>query len=284
MERKTTVITGATNGIGRATAEGLARGGANLVLACRNQEAAEETAKAISAATGNTRVFTVKLDLASLALVRNAAGEIRRSFDGVDVLINNAGTFSMKRLETVDGFEMTMAVNHLGHFMLTAELIEPLKAAPSARIINVGSDAHLHGKIDFDNFFQEKHYSGFRAYAASRLATALYTRELAERLQDTGITVNSLHPGHVATDILNVVPSHPIIGRVIKRVMSRFLLTPEEGAKTTLYLATSPEVEGTTGEYFDKCLPAEPNPICEDAEVRKKLWDLSTELTGARIM
>lgn len=282
MERKTTVITGATNGIGRATAAGVAKSGAVLVLACRNLAAADETAEAISSATGNADISTVELDLASLSSVRAAAAEIRRRFDSIDVLINNAGTFSMKRLETADGFEMTMGVNHLGHFLFTAELMESLRAPPSARIINVGSDAHLHGNIDIDNFFLEKRYTGFKAYAASRLATALFTRELADRLQNTGITANTLHPGHAATNIWNLFPGYPAIGRLINGMMRRFLITPEEGAKTTLYLAGSPDVEGVTGSYFDKSLPAEGNPACEDRDMRKKLWDLSIELTGAR--
>ena len=168
-------------------------------------------------------------------------------------------------------------------------MLEHLKRAPAGRIINVGSDAHLHGKIDFDNFFLEKRYAGFKAYASSRLATALFTAELADRLKGTGVTANSLHPGHVATNIWNLSPGHPFVGRALKGIMRHFLITPEEGAATTLYLACSDEVAGVTGKYFDKCRPAEANPLCEDSELRKRLWDVSEELTsipglqGARI-
>jgi NAD(P)-dependent dehydrogenase (short-subunit alcohol dehydrogenase family) len=281
MAQKTVVITGATNGIGRATAEGISRTGAVLVLACRNTGAAKETASEISAASGNQAIETVHLDLASLASVRDAAGEIRDRFGIIDVLLNNAGVFSMKRKETVDGFEMTMGVNHLGHFLLTRELLDNLKLAPAGRIINVGSDAHLHGKIDFDNFFMEKRYAGFKAYAASRLATALFTRELADRLQDTRVTANSLHPGHAATNIWNLSPAHPMVGRAITGLMRRFLISAEEGAATSIYLACSGEVEGVTGKYFDKCEPAKANPVCDDGDLRKKLWDTSADLTGA---
>jgi NAD(P)-dependent dehydrogenase (short-subunit alcohol dehydrogenase family) len=225
-------------------------------------------------------IEVVHLDLASLASVRAAAVEIKRKTKKVDVLLNNAGSFNMKRRLTEDGFEMTMGVNHLGHFLFTHELIPLLANAGAARIINLASDAHLHGKLKLDDLFMEKRYAGFRAYAASRLATVLFTQELAERLLDQGITANSLHPGHVATNIWSLWPKLKPLNNILLKIMARFLLTAEEGAETSLYLACSEDVAGETGRYYDKCLPADVNPICSDRGLRRRLWDVSSELTG----
>lgn len=288
------VITGATNGIGRATASALAARGANLILACRNIRAAEAAREEIAGTIESTRneianrpgddftpsISIVELDLASLESVRRAASEIGELRESIDVLINNAGTFSMRRLVTIDGFEMTMGVNHLGHFAFTLLLLPLLRSAPSARIINVGSDAHLYGRIDFDDFFMQRRYRGFRAYAASRLATVLFTRELAERLGGTGITVNSLHPGHVMTNMWNLFPNRRLLGAFTAAIMKRFLMTPAEGAATSVFLATSGEAAALTGKYFVKCEPAKTNPICEDRDVRMRLWKLNEEHTG----
>ena len=283
LRGKTIVLTGATHGIGRATAAGLADAGADMVLACRDTDAAEHAAEELASSTGNSSIVVVHLDLSSLTSVRAAAEEIRGLRSRIDVLINNAGTFSMKRRLTVDGFEMTMGVNHLGHFLLTHELMPLLKGSTEGRIVNLASDAHLHGKIDFDDFFMERRYAGFRAYAASRLATVLFTQELAERLrsQASAVAVNSVHPGHVATNIWNLWPTRKLVSHVLQRVMSRFLLSPEEGAATSLYLAGSRDVTGVSGRYFADCREAESNPLCEDAALRTRLWDLSATLTGS---
>jgi NAD(P)-dependent dehydrogenase (short-subunit alcohol dehydrogenase family) len=289
MKENVVVVTGATSGIGKATAEAIAKTGATTVLACRNAAASEIVAAEISAKTENPRVTTVKLDLASLTSVREAATIINESFSRVDVLINNAGVFSMKRQITEDGFELTMGVNHLGHFLFTSLLLDSLMRAPSARIVNVGSDAHLYGKIDFDNFFFEKRFRGFKAYASSRLATQLFTVELAERLSgwadkshvSGGVTANSLHPGHVATNMWNLWPKLPAVNRAVRFLMKRFLITPAEGAATSVYLACSDEVQGVSGTYFQELTPAKANPQCEDRLLRQKLWEVSADLTGA---
>ena len=277
---KTIIITGATNGVGKATAKKLAASGPELILACRDTVAAGRVREDISAETGNTSIHVVKLDLASLESVRRAAEEIGGRWRGIDVLLNNAGTFSMKRQCTKDGFEMTMGVNHLGHFLFTLLLLPRLIHRQGARIINVGSDAHLHGKIDLDDFFMEKRYAGFRAYAASRLATVLFTQELALRVKDFGVTVNSLHPGHVSTNIWNLWPKRKLLTRLLGFIMNRFLRTPEEGAATPVYLAGSEEPAGMTGTYFDSCRPAKTNPVCSDSMLRRHLWELSEKLTG----
>jgi NAD(P)-dependent dehydrogenase (short-subunit alcohol dehydrogenase family) len=189
-----------------------------------------------------------------------------------------------------------MGVNHLGHFAFTLQLLPLLENAAaetgSARIVNVASDGHLHGRIDFDNFFLERGYRGFKAYAASRLATVFFTQELAERLADTAtgresddqqtatITANCLHPGHVATNIWSIWKEGSPMNRLLGWVMKRFLISPEEGALTSLYLAGSDEVADVTGKYFDECRQGETNPLCADRTLQKGLWEVSEELTG----
>jgi NAD(P)-dependent dehydrogenase (short-subunit alcohol dehydrogenase family) len=283
LDGKTVVITGATNGIGLATAFGLARAGADIVLACRNIEAAETVRADIAEQTGNTSVSVVKLDLSSLASVRSAAAEIGNRNPHIDVLINNAGLQSLFRKTTEDGLELTMAVNHLGHFAFTLDLISHLERAAErtgeARIVNVASDGHLYGKIDVDDFQMEKRYRVFKAYAASRLATVIFTQELAERVWDRRITANSLNPGHVATNIWSWWPTNRIVNRTVRSVLGPFLISPEEGAVTTLYLAGSGDVSGVTGTYFDQCAPGKTNPLCADGELQKRVWQLSEELT-----
>lgn len=200
MKDKIVLITGANSGIGKETTRALAKKGATIIMACRNLEKAEPVCEMIQAESKNPNIKVMKLDLASLKSVRNFIQEFSVRYQKLNVLINNAGVFCMKREETEEGFELTMGVNHLGHFLLTYELLPILEKTPEARIINLSSDAHFSADLDLDDLhFKRRKYSGFKAYGSSRLATAFFTQELAERLKEKDITVNSLHPGHVDT-------------------------------------------------------------------------------------
>lgn len=283
MTGKTVIITGANRGIGKATTAELARRGAAIIMACRNLEQAEEVRDNISRETGNNAIRVLHLDLASLDSARQFTDKVSGSLgkDGhLDVLINNAGTFNMKRIETTDGFEMTMATNYFGHFLITNRLLPNLHKAPRARIVNVASDAHLQGKIDLNDIHLKKRYLSFKAYATSRLATLLFTKELAKRLNGTRVTVNSCHPGHVATNMWKIWPNRRVLQWVVNRVAGKFLMSPEEGAWTSVYLATSDEVSKATGEYYFKDMQKKPSPLCLDENLAEALWKLSEQLTG----
>jgi len=205
MKDKIILITGANSGIGKEATRALAKKGATIIMACRNLEKAEPVCEMIQAESENPNIEVMKLDLASLKLIRNFTQEFLARYQKLNVLINNAGTFCMKRKEAEDEFEKTMGVNHLRHFLLTYELLPILEKTPGARIINVGSDAHFSGDLDLDDLhFKRRKYSGFKAYASSRLATVFFTQELAQRVKEKDITVNSLHPGHVDTNMWDI--------------------------------------------------------------------------------
>lgn len=280
MQGKTVLITGANSGIGRETTRALAQKGATIVMACRNLAKAQTVCDIIKQESGNRQVEVMHLDLASLASIRGFAGKLAQKHRQLDVLLNNAGTFSMTRQETEDGFEMTMGVNHLGTFLLTHLVLPLLEQAPKARIINVSSDAHFQGLINLDDLNLERKYQGFRAYANSKLANVMFTLDLAERLHDTGFTVNALHPGRVNTGMWNTWPEEKWYHAPLEKVIGLFTISAEEGAQTSIYLASSDKVSGITGQYFDKKRPKEPSPRCNDLQLRKGLWQLSEELTG----
>jgi NAD(P)-dependent dehydrogenase (short-subunit alcohol dehydrogenase family) len=278
MSGKICIVTGATSGIGKVTAQALAQKGATVIVVARNQRRGEITVDEIRANTGNAAVILMLADLSSQASIRQLAQAFTQQYARLDVLINNAGAFNMQRTLTVDGLEMTFATNHLGSFLLTNLLLDRLKASAPSRIINVSSAASQTGKIDFDDLQGEKSYSGSRAYAQSKLANVLFTVALAKRLQGAGVTVNALHPGMVAT---NFGQNNALIWRIVFRMV--YLLTgisPEKGAETQLYLATSPEVANITGDYFDKKKPVEPNPIAKDPAIAERLWKVSEQLVG----
>jgi NAD(P)-dependent dehydrogenase (short-subunit alcohol dehydrogenase family) len=279
---KVVLITGANSGIGKETARALAKNGATLVMACRNLAKAIPVCESIQKESGNRQVEVMQLDLASLSSVRAFADRFAGKYLRLDVLINNAGIFSMRREETEDGFEKTMGVNYFGPFLLTNLLLPLIKQTPEARIVNVSSDAHFSGQIDLDDINYQKKYPafGFKAYSDSRLATVLFTQELAERLQDRSITANSLHPGTVATNIWSIGPGIKAYQKLIHRITSSFMLSPEEGAQTTIYLASSDEVKGVTGKYFYKNQVKDTSPLCKDVRLQKSLWQLSEKLTG----
>jgi NAD(P)-dependent dehydrogenase (short-subunit alcohol dehydrogenase family) len=275
------LITGANSGIGKETTRALAHQGASLVMACRSRSKADPVRQAIQEESGNAQIEVMPLDLASLASIREFAGQFSDQYRRLHVLLNNAGTFSMRRQETLDGLELTMGVNHLGTFLLTRLLLPVLQDTPQSRIVNVSSNVHTQGKIDLDDLqLERRRYSGMKAYANSKLANLCFTRDLAAQLQDTDVTVNALHPGQVATNIWRLWPDERWYQTLMLKIMSRFAISAEEGAQTSIHLASSDEVRGITGQYFDKEQPKAMSPKCDDLQVRQGLWKLSEELVG----
>lgn len=277
MQGKVCLITGATSGIGKATALGLARQGATVVIVARNQAKGEASLQEIRTVSGNPRVELLLADLSAHASVRQLATTFGEQYSDLHVLINNAGVFMLKRHVTVDGLEMTFAVNHLAPFLLNQLLLDQLKASAPARIVNVCSNAHTSGRIDLDNLQLVKGYNTWRAYAQSKLAMLLCSYELARRLEGTGITINCAHPGFVFTNMgMNNVG--PRMQALAKSILSRLGSSPEKGAKTSLYLATSPDIEGINGKYFAKCRPIKSSPRSYDIAMQHDLWEASTDL------
>ncbi len=277
MEGKTCVVTGATSGIGRAAALELARQGARVVVVARDAGRGRETAGEIERTAGRGRAALLVADLASLSEVRRLASEIVGAAPRLDVLVNNAGAIHMERRLTADGHEATFAVNHLAGFLLTSLLLPHLRASAPARVVNVASAAHLGGHIEFGDLMGEKGYAGWKAYAQSKLANVLFTYELARRLGTNGVSANCLHPGVVATGFGK---NRNGLFSVGVRMAAPFLLSPRKGAETAVYLASSREVEGTTGKYFAKCRPARSSPESNDPEVARRLWEVSERLAG----
>jgi NAD(P)-dependent dehydrogenase (short-subunit alcohol dehydrogenase family) len=282
MKDKIVLITGANSGIGKETTRALAKKGATIIMACRNLEKAEPVCEMIQTESKNPNIEVMKLDLASLKSVRNFTQEFKARYQQLNVLINNAGVFCMKREETEEGFELTMGVNHLGHFLLTHELLPILEKTPEARIINLSSNAHFSAGLDLDDLhFKRRKYSGFKAYGASRLATVFFTQEFAERLKEKDITVNSLHPGHVDTNMWDLWGAQRRwYQSLLSGMMKLFLISAEEGAQTSIYLASSGEVKGITGKYFAKKKIKAASEKCSDIKLQKELWQLSEQLTG----
>ena len=274
MTERIAMITGADSGIGKETAAGLAAQEYTVVLACRNREKAEAARQEIVSRTGNRRPAVLPLDLASFESVRRCAEEFQDRYGRLDVLINNAGVFPRRRGLTEDGLELQFGVNHLGHFLLTHLLLEHLKRSAPSRIVNVSSTMHKGGDIDFGSFRGEKPYRPIQAYRQSKLANVLFTKELARRLEGTGVVANALHPGPVRTGIYRELP------QPIRFLATVFLLTPEQGAKTSIYVATSPREAETTGVYFEKCKPAKASDRAQDTELAARLWEESAKLCG----
>jgi NAD(P)-dependent dehydrogenase (short-subunit alcohol dehydrogenase family) len=260
------------------TAVGLARLGYELALVCRDPKKAEQTLQEIGEAAPGAKVELFMADLSSQQEIRKLASEFRAKHDKLHLLVNNAGLLLMERRVTVDGFEATFATNHLGYFLLTNLLLDLLKAGRPARVVNVASGAHASGKIDFDDLNAEKHFSGFQAYCNSKLMNVLFTFELSRRLEGTGVTANCVHPGAVASNWGQNDGTRWF--RPLMKLAKPFLLTPEKGARTSLYVASSPEVEGVTGKYFYKCAPKRTSRRSQDLELQRKLWDVSAKLTG----
>jgi NAD(P)-dependent dehydrogenase (short-subunit alcohol dehydrogenase family) len=277
MQGKTVVITGATSGIGEVAAIELARMGARIVAVARSKARGEATLARLDEQAPGIGHRIHYADLAELADTKRVAAEIAATEPRIDVLINNAGALFSQREVTSDGFERTFALDHLSYFVVTAGLRERLLGTPGARIVNTSSDAHRGARFDIDDLQSAKGYSGIQAYARAKLANILFTRELARRLKGTGVTANSLHPGVVATRFGH--ESGGIVSGLLK-IVQRFAISPEKGARTIVYLAASPEVAGVNGEYFYKCRPKEPTRAAQDDRLAAALWEKSVALTG----
>jgi NAD(P)-dependent dehydrogenase (short-subunit alcohol dehydrogenase family) len=276
MSGKTIIVTGATSGIGEVAARELAGMGARVVLIGRSGEKCQATADMIRKATGNPAVDYLVADLSSQVAIRRLAADIKVRYPRIDVLINNAGAMVSPRRESVDGIEMTWALNHLGYFLLTDLLLDTLKASAPSRVVSVASEAHrMVSGIDFDDVEGKKSYRPLKSYSQSKLANVLFTRELCRRLEGSGVTANSLHPGFVAT---NFTAGKGLTFRVFQVGAKLFAITPEQGAKTTIYLASSPEVEGQSGGYYSKSKLAKPSAAARDDEAAQKLWELSQRM------
>jgi NAD(P)-dependent dehydrogenase (short-subunit alcohol dehydrogenase family) len=269
------VVTGATSGIGRATAEALARRGASVLLVCRDRGRGEETCDALRTATGNDRIALQLADLSSQADIRRLAAELGQQ-PQIHLLINNAGVVNLHRTTTVDGIETVFAVNHLAYFLLTNLLLDTLRRSGHARIVNVASDAHKFGPLDFDDLQNTRRYRAMRVYGQSKLCNLLFTRELARRLAGTDVTVNAVHPGAVAT---RLGQNNGRWAQVLIKALRPFFRTPAQGAATSIYVATSPDLEGVSGKYFANCREARPSRAAQDDAAAARLWEISERLT-----
>lgn len=277
LRGKTAIITGASNGLGRAAAFALAGMGAELVLICRDRELAATTVAAVRKATNNPHVDYLLADLSSQAQVRRVAAEFLASGRPLHILLNNAGALFPERCVSADGLEMTFALNHLGYFLLTQLLLERLHASAPARIVNVASRAHTAAKgMRFDDLQMERGYGVMAAYAQSKLANILFTRELATQLRGSRVTVNALHPGFVATRFGHA----NAFFRLAMGAMRPFQRSIDKGSRTPIYLCASPEVENVSGEYFADCRVVRPSRWALDAAAAQRLWQLSAQLVG----
>lgn len=270
MTDKLCLVTGANSGIGLATATKLARMGAHVVMVCRDATRGEAARDHIRQLAGNHQVDLLQADLADLSQVRRLAEDYQSHYPRLDVLIHNAGLMKKRREVSADGHELQLAVHFLAPFLLTHALRDALEAAPAARVVSVASMLHRFGSLDFDDLHAARRYSMWRQYGASKLATIVFTYELAQRLENTNITANCLHPGVIGSNL----ESNP-------RWLRPFLASPETGARTPVYLASSPEMEGVTGRYFIACSPRDSSPASRNPAVARQLWQVGEELTGA---
>ncbi len=278
-KRKVCIVTGANTGIGKVTALALAKTGMRVVMVCRSAERGEATRAEIAAQSENRAVDLIVGDLSLQSQVRQVAEEFKARYERLDVLINNAAVMTRTRTLTAEGFEAMFALNHLAYFLLTNLLLDTMKASAPARIVNVCSNAHRFvKKLDFDDLQGEKRFGTLRAYALSKLENIYFTYALARRLAGTGVTANALHPGVIRSELNRQMPAFAVW------LFNRFTKPPEEGAATSLYLSSSPEVEGVNGKYFDECREKKTTPISYDVEESEKLWRLSANLTGLDVL
>ena len=276
MKNKTVLITGATNGIGWITARELARMGARTILVGRSPERTRLAANDIRQLTANPNVDYFVADLSSQQQIHTLAAEFKQRYERLDVLVNNAGAIFNTFETSVDGIELTFALNHLGYFLLTHLLLDVLKSSAPARIINVSSMAHVGGKINFADLQFERGYSSWGAYAQSKLANLAFSYELARRLEGSGVTVNALHPGFVNTNFGK--SNGGFYKTMIGAIQSVFAVPPEKGAETSIYLASSPAVEGVTGKYFIEQKAVRSSDLSYDPDIARKLWEVSMEM------
>lgn len=275
MQGKVCIITGSNTGIGKETARGLAQRGATVVLACRDVEKATGARDDIAKSTGRSDVEVEALDLGSAASIRAFAARFKAKQARLDVLVNNAGLWLTSRATTKEGLESTFGVNHLGTFLLTQELLPVLKASAPSRVVVLSSALHYQGKMVWDDLqFERRKFSGPTAYNQSKLANVLFTKALARRLEGTGVTVNAVHPGVVATELARDYP------KLLVKLFQLFMLTPEKGAACSLHVATAPELSKVTGEYFEKSRIKLAAKAALDEGAQERLWKLSESLLG----
>ncbi|XP_048772945.2 retinol dehydrogenase 12-like [Ostrea edulis] len=277
LNGKTVIITGANTGIGKETAINLAGRGARVIMACRNKSRGETALSDVRKKTGSKQVVLKMLDLASLESVRTFAEDVKKTESRLDILINNAGLMMCPHTKTADGFELQLGTNHLGHFLLTNLLLDKIEGSAPARIINLSSIAHMGcNRINFDDINSEITYGKWQAYAQSKLANVLFTRELNKRLKGTGVAVNSVHPGMVITELFRYVSGYSIIWPF----MIFLCKTTREGAQTSIYCAVDESIENVTGKYFSDCAIKEESKAAQDDEAAKRLWDVSVKMVG----
>jgi len=278
VQGKVCLVTGATSGLGRATAAALAARGAEVVLLGRNESRCRAVSAAIATETGAVAPSILVCDLASLADIARVADAYTASGRRLDVLVNNAGVVNRQRRETVDGFEETFAVNHLGYFALALRLLPVLRASAPARIVNVASHAHRFAPLDLDDLQHERQYAAMRVYGRSKLANLYFTFELARRLEGSGVTVNAVHPGAVATGL--GMNNEGALVRVVGMISRLFFRAPEDAAATSIHAATAPELAAQTGLYLANSKPCEPHRRARDRTVATRLWEVSERLVG----
>ncbi len=278
MQEKTCIVTGSSSGIGKETALGLARMGAQVVMICRDRASGEEAQREIKRSSGNEQIDLFLADLSSQQEVRQEAQEMQSRYAQINVLINNAGKIFPERQVSRDGIEMSFAVNHLAAFLLTNLLLKTLKASAPARIVNVSSSDSQARGLNLDDLQSEQTYAKRQAYAKAKLALLLFSYDLARQLAGTGVTVNCLHPDYVGTQQIDRgIPSY---ARALTGILKRLFSTPEQGAQTSLYLATSPDLEGITGKYFDQRREKTTVPLSYDTAWQEQIWKISAALTG----
>ncbi len=278
MRGRVCLVTGATSGIGKATAHGLAALGASVVLIGRDPQKGEVTVQRIRKDTGNEEVELLSADLTSQTSIRKLADHVLAEHDRLHVLVNCAGAFFRDRRVTIDGLEMTFALNHLAYFLLTTLLLDLLQESAPARVVNVTSGAHSTGRVGFEDLQGERGYRGQAAYNQSKLANVLFTYELARRLDGTGVTANCVHPGVVRTNFAR--QNQPVAWRLVISIVAPFMRSLEKGAETVVYLSSDPEVETVTGKYFHDLKPKRSSKLSYDPDVAARLWKVSEELTG----
>lgn len=277
MKGKVCLITGGTNGIGLETARALAKMGAKIVIVGRNPVKTAEVAAELKQSTGSEHIDFLLADLSLMAQVRKLADEFKARYDRLDVLVNNAGAVYTSRQLTAEGLEMTFALNHISYFMLTNLLLDILIDTAPARIVNVSSDAHRTGSLDFDNLQGEKSFNPIKIYGLSKLMNILFTQELAERLENTGVTANSLHPGLVGTGFGR---NNGALLNVIMLLMRPFAKSKEQGAQTSIYVASSPDVANVNGKYFDDARITQTSAAAHNVEAQQRLWAISEQISG----
>ena len=275
LQNKTAIVTGANSGMGMATVRALSDMGAKVIMLCRSEKRGTEALEKLSSEKYRD-LELILCDLGNYDSIRAFANIVRRGYDHIDILVNNAGFISLDRQETGEGLERQFGINHIGHFLLTMSLLDLM--GEGGRIVNVASGAHKTGKIHFDDINLTKGFNVIKAYSQSKLANVLFTRELARRVKDRGITVNCCHPGAVATNI--GIDRDTGFGKTVTRLLKPFFQTPEQGARTAIFLVSDDSVSDVTGEYFYKCRIAKSSKRSKDMELAKKLFEFSEELVG----